>query len=559
MRGYLLYFGAGVVAVAAVFAWQSERAAPLGPSHAFASGETCVPARPHASGTTLKTVSTPNGSRSYRLHVPPSYTGSTPVALVLSIHGAGSSGFEQEIYSGFSTKSDAEGFVVAYPEGTVNQFGFTYFNAWQLPSPAADDVAYIDALLDAVASDLCIDQSRVYSTGMSNGAMLSVRLACSLSYRIAAIAPVAGAYYPPGTNNLNPSETCPDTEVRPVIAFHGTADTVVPFNGGTGSGTFALDYRLPIDDNTPAEDVMADWAAHDGCAGSRQETQIDTEVRLVEYGSCAAGALVQLYAVDGGGHTWPGSFDVPSLGYTTHQISATDLMWAFFSTYTLPDADADLQPDSIDNCPSDPNFDQANTDGAPLDNGPSVPGIDVTIVNGGDALGDVCDADDDNDGLSDLDELGLPGPACPAAIGPTDPLDLDTDGGHRHDGWECANGTDPANALDEFVGSALPDGDGDNIAGHWEMRGYNASDASTDSDADGCWDMVELASVDGNLAVTDADRLAVARRALNVYAPEPNQDYVLDIDKNGVVGDPDRLFVARAALLPAPWTPKSCL
>jgi hypothetical protein len=58
--------------------------------------------------------------------------------------------------------------------------------------------------------------------------------------------------------------------------------------------------------------------------------------------------------------------------------------------------------------------------------------------------------------------------------------------------------------------------------------------------------------------VNDADRLAVARRALGIWAPEPNQDYVLDIDKNGTVGDPDRLFVARAALLPAPWTPKSC-
>jgi hypothetical protein len=225
------------------------------------------------------------------------------------------------------------------------------------------------------------------------------------------------------------------------------------------------------------------------------------------------------------------------------------------------DTDLDGVADASDVCPYTFDPGQTNTDGAPLDNGPNVPGNDVTIVNGGDANGDACDTDDDNDGLTDVDELGLPGPACPAAAAPTDPLDMDSDGGHRTDGWECANGTDPNNPAAEFLGAALPDGDGDNIPGHWEARGYNSSDSNTDTDGNGCWDMVELASVDGNMAVTDADRLAVARRALNIppfNVPIATQDYVLDIDKNGTVGDPDRLFVARAALLPAPWVPKSC-
>jgi hypothetical protein len=222
------------------------------------------------------------------------------------------------------------------------------------------------------------------------------------------------------------------------------------------------------------------------------------------------------------------------------------------------DDDGDLIGDMIDNCPLAANPMQENTDAAPLDNGPVVSGDDVTIVNGGDAAGDACDFDIDNDGLGNADELGLPGPACPAATAPTDPFDIDTDEGHRHDGWECANGTDPNDPSLEFAGAATPDADGDNISGLWEERGYNASDALTDSDGDGCWDMVELGSVDGNLTVGDVDRLVVARRALGLIAPEPSQDYVLDIDKNGVVGNPDRLFVARAALLGAPWTPKSC-
>src|SRR6185295_11126969 len=145
---------------------------------------------------------------------------------------------------------------------------------------------------DAVELQLCVDQTRVFSTGISNGAMMSTRLACSDSGRIAAIAPVAGAYYPPVGTNLNQAETCPDTAAVPLLAFHGTNDTYVPFNGGTGtSGPSGINYRLPIDDNTPAEDVLSDWAAHNGCTGARQESQVDTEVRLISYGSCTNGAV----------------------------------------------------------------------------------------------------------------------------------------------------------------------------------------------------------------------------------------------------------------------------
>ena len=147
-----------------------------------------------------------------------------------------------------------------------------------------------------------------------------------LSSRIAAIAPVTGSYFPPMALNLNPSEVCGDTTAVPFIGFHGTADATVPFNGGFGGVTGTTNFRLPIDNSTPAEDVIADWSTHNGCAGARQESQVSAEVRLVQYGACNLGAIVQLYAVDGGGHTWPGAVDVPGLGYTTHQISATDLI-----------------------------------------------------------------------------------------------------------------------------------------------------------------------------------------------------------------------------------------
>jgi len=331
--GALLLVAAAASAPATAFAAQY---APV------ASGA-CSPARPHASGTSVQSIATADGQRTYRLHVPPSYTGTIAVPLVFNIHGATSNAAAQEGYSGFSAKADAAGFIVVYPEGLVTgAIPYTHFNAWMLASPEPNDLGFMTALLDALEAQLCIDPARVFSTGMSNGGIMSVRLACSLSSRIAAIAPVAGAYYPPDALNVNPAEVCPDTAPVPLVAFHGTADAVVPFNGGLGGVSGTTNFRLPIDNNTPAEDVMADWSAHNGCTGARLESQVSTEVRLVQYGGCSRGAIVQLYAVDGGGHTWPGAIDVPSLGYTTHQISATDLIWTFFTAHPMAAAPASV-------------------------------------------------------------------------------------------------------------------------------------------------------------------------------------------------------------------------
>jgi len=146
---------------------------------------------------------------------------------------------------------------------------------------------------------------------------------------------------------------------------------------------------------------------------------------------------------------------------------------------------------------------------------------------------------------------------CAPASAALDPLKMDSDGDHLTDGWECAMGSDPADAALRALGSGSVDTDGDRIPDVWEGRGYNGNPASADSDGDGCADLVEVASVDGDTIVALADRLAVARRSLNIWPPQPVQDYVLDIDRNGDVGISDRLFVARAQLL-ADWQPKSC-
>jgi polyhydroxybutyrate depolymerase len=301
----------------------------------------CSPARTHAAGTSVEQVTTADGPRSYRLHVPPSYSGSSSVPLVLSLHGYAMNAAQQESSTGFSAAADGSGFVVAYPEGLTNSVGLRHWNHMLEPAPAPDDVGFIDELLDTLENELCIDINRVYAAGMSMGAMMTVRLACSLSPRIAAVAAVAGAYYPPLLTQATPTDVCPGARPVPLLVVHGTGDMAVPFTGGPGA--IGYDFRLPIDNSGPEHDVMQGWAAHNDCTGARQEWNVGVNVRLVSYGACAEGADVQLYAIDGGVHTWPVA--------GTDPMDATSVAWSFLSAHPMPvypDWDGDGSPDYVD-------------------------------------------------------------------------------------------------------------------------------------------------------------------------------------------------------------------
>jgi hypothetical protein len=214
-----------------------------------------------------------------------------------------------------------------------------------------------------------------------------------------------------------------------------------------------------------------------------------------------------------------------------------------------PDTDGDLVPNAPDNCRAVPNATQANADRDIRPNGPFVAGDDATFMNH-DVFGDACDSDDDNDGRLDPENTGCAGHV-------TNALDPDGDRDGKPDGWECDHGTNPNVYQSGTCGTFQLDTDGDNIAQSWEGCGHGCAAPTTDCDGDGCHDMVELASIDGNYALTDPDRVAVTRRYLGIWAPEPEMDRAFDMDKNGAITDPDRLFVARAVLLPE-WQPKFC-
>ena len=208
---------------------------------------------------------------------------------------------------------DPERLVVVAPNAVAGQWNDGRLLAATL-TWEADDVAFIRGLIGHLVDTGVSDPHRVYVTGFSNGGMMAYRLANELSDRIAAIAPVAGVTGVP---------TCTPSRPMPVIHFHGTADTLVPYNGSSTLGFI------------PVPDSFAQWAARDACTGDPVETFRNGDSHCSTYQQCAGGADVTLCTVDNGGHTWPGGTPVPTLGVTTTDLSATDAMWTFFEAHPL--------------------------------------------------------------------------------------------------------------------------------------------------------------------------------------------------------------------------------
>jgi polyhydroxybutyrate depolymerase len=249
--------------------------------------------------------------RTYIVHIPPAYDGKRRLPLVLNFHGAGSNARQQAAYSQFPAKAGAEGFIVVSPDavGTPPH--------WSIPTiDPVDDTAFITGLLDQLERELCIDPAQVFAAGISSGAGFSARLACALPGRIAAIGVVGAMVYPLRCD--------PAAGPVAVIAFHGTEDACVPYEGGMtlcGAG-------LPVQ---PVEESAGRWAEHNRCNPQPARARLSEHVSTIAYSECAGETAVVLYVVDGGGHTWPGAVPVARLGPTTDEVDATDEMWQFFA------------------------------------------------------------------------------------------------------------------------------------------------------------------------------------------------------------------------------------
>jgi len=278
-------------------------------------------------GDEERSVAVGQATRTYRLHVP---AGAPPGALPLVVvfHGGGGNGRNAAHMSGMDAKADREKFIVAYPNGSGRmQETLLTWNTWQCCGYAldnhADDVAFVRAMIEAIARDHAIDRKRIYATGMSNGGMMTYRVGCEMADVFAAIAPVAGA--------LN-TDDCKPTEPVSLIAFHGTADQHVRFDGGVPTRT--VDTRHPRVDKSVAFAIDF-WKREDRCKDAPTSDKKGS-IRHEAYRCPATGTAVELYTIDGQGHAWPGGekgIRAGNVDPPTTEISATDLMWDFFARH----------------------------------------------------------------------------------------------------------------------------------------------------------------------------------------------------------------------------------
>ena len=284
----------------------------------------------------------PRTLRTYWIHVPPSYDGSEAVPLVMVLHG--STGFSlmapfwffssswMEEYTEFSIKADQEGFIVLYPNAKYDFYtkGFDY-NYGYVSGGApkyVDDLGFFRALIDKMKQDYMIDSSRIYVTGISDGGAMAYSAGAYLSDIVAAIAPAAGIIG--GCMSVENDEyyeiPAPANPVS-VIVFHGTSDSIVPYEGGG-------DYNI-----TSVNKSVAFWVEQNGC-NPIPEIYTSESGKIVRrtYTNGENGTEIILYTTVGGDHWWPGnpytsSPGSPWLVDTIQEISATDLIWEFFEAH----------------------------------------------------------------------------------------------------------------------------------------------------------------------------------------------------------------------------------
>lgn len=274
-----------------------------------------VPTTSTVEGTTDEAVEIAGVERHYQLHIPPSYRASTAMPLVVSFHGLGGSGAQQERMTSLSSKGDEEGFIVAYPDG-VNHM-------WRTASRknATEDLAFVQALVRDVSSRYTIDRRRIYATGMSNGGGMTNRVACDLADLFAAVAAVSGAY--------NVTDSCNPARAIPILAIHGRDDRIVPYAGRTGRVT------LPS-----IEEWASSWGEREGCEKAPQVSGDRAGVEIRRWSGCREVSEVVLRSVAAMGHEWPGGAATwrrrRDITPPTKALVATDVVWDFFRQHTLP-------------------------------------------------------------------------------------------------------------------------------------------------------------------------------------------------------------------------------
>lgn len=267
-------------------------------------------------------------TRTYLIHVPKQYQASKSAPLVLAFHGGGGDMdyMANDEYYGLISKSDAEGFVVVFPNG-YSKFKSGKFATWNAGACCAnardnniDDVGFVRKMVASLTRELNINRQMIFATGMSNGGMMSYRLACEMSDTITAIAAVAGT-----DNTID----CQPRKPVSILHIHAKNDDRVLFNGGAGK---KFRDESKVTDFVSVPDSIKKWVTQNHCQSASLRTLEKPGAYCEKYAQCKGGVAVQLCVTDTGGHSWPGGTKPRGSESPSQVISANDVMWDFFTS-----------------------------------------------------------------------------------------------------------------------------------------------------------------------------------------------------------------------------------
>lgn len=272
-------------------------------------------------------------ARSYIIEEPAGREGPAPALFLL--HGG--LGSPEQLRNSLASPLP-QGFVVIFPEGTGRHWNGGRTKSDGTPIKPVDDVGFLAALAEDLADRRVIDRDRIYFAGISNGGMMSIRMACDRPDLVAGIGVVA--------SSMPAGFVCKAGRPLAAIFIHGTEDTLVRYEGGPVAEGVGRDVDRGGTISIP--DSLAFFAANNDCDGAGERRKAPDPARdgasasYELYRGCAA--PLAYVRVEGGGHSWPGSkprrYQKKLGGLPSQDFDATATLATFFETgeVTFPPA-----------------------------------------------------------------------------------------------------------------------------------------------------------------------------------------------------------------------------
>ena len=249
-------------------------------------GNVICPAVALPAGDEAREIDVNGTTRSYALHVSQGYSGNAPVPLVLDFHPMGLGLDWEQANSGYQALSDQEGFIVVWPQGLEDSWNI---GPCCTTSKVVDDFGFARAIVRQLSIEACIDPRRVYAVGFSLGGAMAYYLACNEAEVFAAVASSSFDLA------IDSEAVCQPSRAVSEISFRGTADTVVPYSGGT---TIPPGHPEMAFDVLGAVGTFQKWASLDQCTGTPSTEDANG---CSSYTSCQGGTEVTLCTTQGGG------------------------------------------------------------------------------------------------------------------------------------------------------------------------------------------------------------------------------------------------------------------